>query len=684
MIVVTLPVLLVMLAYFSFTIYQNNIFYDTGLYQQSDALVYDFHYEVRNNIPQKAENYNELAHLLIKVRGATFFPERVDSNTNFLSYYYVDKNGEEIFSYGDVVLDKAQIRAAITDIDRYKIVCTSDLDYALIILPFSVDDSDSGYSIVVYSTIAYEKQHKKLYTAIFQALIITALVCFIFVYLVGNKIAKPIVSLANHIVDPDKHVLEDDTNNKGEISILTQAFLSMQKEIAHKMEELNKEVAVRSDAEERAQKIAFYDQLTGLPNRYSFNRHLDTIISEDKAKNEFFALLFIDLDGFKVVNDLYGHSIGDHLLKILADRLKVGVGERNYIARFGGDEFVAISQLEDIYELAQDIVAICSQPVTIDGYELMVSSSVGISFYPQHGKTRTELLKHADIAMYKAKQKGGSHSVLFEISMSQKIVEENKIKEDLLLAIERDEFELHYQPILDLKDGRVTCLEALVRWRHPERGLLYPDSFIEIAEQADLISDIGNIIIRKACRQYQYLKNAIQDNLLETICINVSPKQLEIDGLEETVKSVILETGIGANEIEIELTENILLDNNKIYSKKLKRIRELGVQVAIDDFGTGYSSFSYLWQFPIDTLKIDRSFVDGCAKDKSKQGILQAIVAITKALSIYSIAEGIETKADADVVLNSGCGYGQGYYYSKPLTVEQLEDYLKNNKSLAS
>lgn len=419
---------------------------------------------------------------------------------------------------------------------------------------------------------------------------------------------------------------------------------------------------------------AHYDALTGLPNRVLFKDRLAQQIAHSHRARSQFALLFIDLDRFKNINDSFGHSSGDELLKAVASRLTEELPAMSTIARLGGDEFTIItSEIEaagDAANTAQQVLAALSRPVMLSEFEHFISASIGIAVYPQDGVTAEDLLRNADIAMYRAKAAGPARFAYYEEAMNREALERVELESDLRQALTRDELSVVYQPRIDLRDSKIIGVEALSRWRHPRFGMVPPDRFIGIAEDSGLIIAIGDRVLREVCAQYHEWRRAGID--MERLAYNVSVRQLQAPGFTESVRKVIEQWRIPKGVLEIEITESVLATDFEYLTQVLRELHDMGVLIAIDDFGTGYSSLSYLRLLPIDALKIDRAFLPPAGNAHAAAPLCEAILAMSKALGVDPIAEGVESLEQVLFLQRNGCNIVQGYYFSPPISSADL------------
>jgi diguanylate cyclase (GGDEF)-like protein/PAS domain S-box-containing protein len=442
-----------------------------------------------------------------------------------------------------------------------------------------------------------------------------------------------------------------------------------------------RDITARKLAEDRVQYLAFYDDLTGLPNRSLLQDRLTKTLADGRRQKYKVALLFLDLDRFKDINDLRGHSVGDLLLQEVAERLKTWGREQDTVARLGGDEFlIMLTHLKDVSDAAvatERLMDAMTANYVIRGHTLNVSCSIGISIFPEHGADCETLIKNADAAMYSAKADGRSKFRFFTDSMNAQAVERLTLESSLRSALAKEQLFLMYQPQVDIATGRITGLEALLRWQHPELGLVPPDKFIRIAENSGLIVPIGEWVLRTACSQTRKWQDEGLPVL--TVAVNVSTIQFRQESFGEVISKVLHETGLPPQYLELELTESLLLTNADLMLSVIQKLRAIGVTLAIDDFGTGYSSFNYLRQFQVSKLKIDRSFIRNVAANPDDAAITAAIISMAKSLKLKVIAEGVENEAQMTFLRAHHCDEIQGYYFSKPLTVDKVAEKLRGN-----
>ena len=463
--------------------------------------------------------------------------------------------------------------------------------------------------------------------------------------------------------------------------------IDLRKEIEQELRSKQAEVEQQKDALQKAMEktytLAYHDALTGLPNRDLFLDRICHAQAVAKRDGSQFALFFLDLDRFKEVNDTLGHNSGDLLLKGIADRLKACVRESDTVARLGGDEFVlllnSIKGSREVEIIAQKILKSLDSQFNIAGHEVFTSTSIGIALYHDDGQDAVTLLKQADMAMYIAKEKGRNNYQFFSHKLDEAALKRRDLEKNLRQAIQNEEFFLVYQPQVNALTGKIIGLEALLRWAHPEKGTIYPSEFITLAEETGLILPLGHWIIRAACTQMASWHAAGLSGF--RVAVNVSGRQFHQAGFIEMLDSVLAEIKLSPDCLELELTESILMKNAKENIQTLFEIKKRGVKIAIDDFGTGYSSLSYLKNFPIDLVKIDKSFVNDINVNSNDATIVQAIIAMTHSLGIDVLAEGIETKGQCDSLISRNCTKMQGYYFYRPKTAEEITSLLQQGFS---
>ncbi|MBI2354031.1 MAG: EAL domain-containing protein [Deltaproteobacteria bacterium] len=440
------------------------------------------------------------------------------------------------------------------------------------------------------------------------------------------------------------------------------------------------DITARIRAESEIQQLINYDTLTGLPNRNLLHDRLRLAIAQAAREQHLMAVLILDLDRFKRINDTLGHRAGDKLLQAVSQRLLACVRDSDTLARLGGDEFVIllsnVAQEEGISSVAQKILAVLAEPVYVDGHEIYTTASIGIAVYPMDGEDGHVLLKHADLAMYQAKEQDRNNVQFFSREMNIKVLERMILENSMRKAIEREEFFLMYQPQVDARSGRIVGMEALLRWDHPDLGVLLPDKFIYLAEETGMIIPLGEWVIREACRQNKEWQGQGFPPL--RVAVNLSGKQFSQQRLDEAVAAILMETGLEPEWLELELTESALMKNVEENIRLLCKLKEMGVSLSIDDFGTGYSSLSYLKHFPISRLKIDRSFVRDITTNPDDAAIAEIIIAMAQTLKLNVTAEGVETRAQMEFLSFHNCVEMQGYLFSRPLRAGAFAELLKN------
>ena len=427
--------------------------------------------------------------------------------------------------------------------------------------------------------------------------------------------------------------------------------------------------------------LAQHDSLTDLPNRILLNDRLNQAMALAHRHQQQLAVLFLDVDRFKHINDSLGHAVGDRLLQSMAQRLLGCVRKSDTVSRQGGDEFVIllseVTHAQDAAVSAEKILMALSTPHRIDQHDLHVTASIGIATYPDDGTEAETLMKHADFAMYHAKDNGRNNYQFFTPDMNVRAVERQSLENGLRHALERQEFVLHYQPTINLETGAIVGVEALIRWRHPQRGLVPPAQFMPVAEECGFIVAIGRWVLREACRQARAWQDAGLPPI--RIAINVSAAELRDKDFVAGVSAILTETGLEPRYLELELTETFLMQDSTSTAAVLQALKDMGVQLALDDFGTGYSSLSHLKRFPIDTLKIDRSFVRDLTTDADDASIVSAVISMGKSLHMRVVAEGVESREQVAFLHEQSCPEGQGYYFSRPMVAKEFAKLLRRS-----
>lgn len=504
---------------------------------------------------------------------------------------------------------------------------------------------------------------------------------------VGEKTVKELFSLFNRVFRTEVPVKayafelyrKDGSKGHCEISI---SLIKDKEGYAVGFRGMARDITERKEYEEQIRHLATHDILTGLPNRIMFNEILRQNIEFARRYRQQFALLFMDLDGFKIINDTFGHETGDQMLIECATRLRQTLRASDFIARLGGDEFVIlvrnVTGMKNLTTLVNKILATVREPIFVKDRELFFTASIGISVYPQDGEDKQALMKTADLAMYSAKEKGSNNYQFFSIGIKSQFQERSMFEEHLPRALARDEFFLEYQPKLNLRTGEITGVEALLRWRNPSLGLVTPMRLIPVAESTGLIVPIGRWVLKTACKKNM----AWQSEGLPRIgmAVNLSHRQLMDDQLIDDIKAALWESGMDPELLELEITENLLLTYFPRIINVLNQLKELGVRLALDDFGSGYSSLAQIRHLPVNTLKIDRSIVGNVPVNNVDMAVIEAIVGIGKALDMTIVAEGVETPEQLAFLQDPFCDEVQGFYFSRPLAPDNVATLISKNK----
>ncbi len=444
-----------------------------------------------------------------------------------------------------------------------------------------------------------------------------------------------------------------------------------------------RDITKRKKSEEYLSHLANYDALTDLPNRVLLMDRLTQALTRAPWHKRSVAVLFCDLDRFKIINDTLGHNVGDHLLKTIASRFQESIRAGDTVSRLGGDEFVILltdlAKPEDVGKITQKIIDRISDPLMLEGHEVFVTASIGISIFPDDGGDPNVLLKQADVAMYCAKDKGKNNYQMYSPELEAQTADRLTLESALRRSFERDELRVHYQPQIDIQTNIIIGVEALVRWEHPERGMISPADFLPIAEETGLIATIDEWVLKTACEQnVQWRKLGLPPI---RVAVNLSDQIFHKNNLVKLVRKILTETNLAADGLELELTEAVVMSDVEHSLKILNQLREMGIQLAIDDFGTGYSSLGYLKHYPIHTVKIDRSFVNDITTDSNDAAIVEAIIAMSHKLKLNVLAEGVETDEQQNYLIKSECDFMQGFLFSRPLAADDFTELLKGQSN---
>jgi diguanylate cyclase len=446
------------------------------------------------------------------------------------------------------------------------------------------------------------------------------------------------------------------------------------------VEKLKSEQNSLKKAVSKMEYMAFHDHLTGLPNKWSFETKLQEAIDMAQKKHLFLAVLVIDLDRFKLINDSLGHSNGDQLLKSVSKRLSLIINDGDLLARQGGDEYILflndLRSKEETVQRIDQLLQVIERPFYIRDHEYFITCSIGVSYYPVDGTTCSELIQHADIAMYSAKDLGKNGYQFYNSEKLQKINDVVKIESHLRRAILQNEFTLHYQPLINIQNGKITGMEALIRWHNTELGAVSPAEFIPIAEEIGMITTLGQWVLKEACTQTKILSELTQNPI--RVAVNISSKQFQDENFVDIVCNTLIDTGLPATLLELEITESVCLDNMEEVIQKLTLLKEMGISIAIDDFGTGYSSISYLKDLPVDTLKIDQSFIRNMLSNYKDKALVQGVISLSNSFGFNVTAEGVENNEQLELLKSYDCGQAQGYLFSKPVAIHDVYLLIKD------
>jgi diguanylate cyclase (GGDEF)-like protein len=494
-----------------------------------------------------------------------------------------------------------------------------------------------------------------------------------------HSLILPIYQMVNQLQQPvtkggNVHTELLDDHRQDEFGLLAYHFNQSKVALDRNNQDLKLQIKERQQAEHQLKHLALHDPLTGLPNRTLFQDRLEHAIEQSKRQQNKFAVFFMDLDNFKIINDTMGHDTGDELLKQVAVRLSDTGRKADTVARLGGDEFAFIINKVDTIEIgmsfAQRLNSLLKAPIEVNGNDISMGSSIGITIYPDDAINSEELLRNADIAMYQAKDDGRNTTRFFTSEMNDKLQRNKDILTDLTTSLAQDDFELYYQPLFTIDNNALVGAEALIRWHHPEKGMISPDQFITVAEQSGLINELGDWILAQACREINTFVNS--GVLPIRVAINISPVQFKRKDFLQHMLLILKEHNVSAKFIELEITEGVVMDNVDKAIETMQALHDAGFQLAMDDFGTGYSSLSYLKRFPIQKVKIDRSFISDLERDDDSKSITTAIIQMSHSLGLHVLAEGVETRAQLKYLKDEKCDYVQGYYTGRPMPASEF------------
>ncbi|MEE9493263.1 MAG: EAL domain-containing protein [Gammaproteobacteria bacterium] len=622
---------------------------------------------------------------------------------NIQSATIYNNKGDRLASYGDSTMTEEH---GFIETMPYQVLFSNG--YIDVYNPVKLDNQRLG-TVFIRSDLGKLKERLVWYLG----MVGIVLLCSVFVaYFLSRRlqrgITEPIIRLANtarRVSEEKNYAVRASHEGQYEIGDLIDGFNEMLSEIqlrdnellqyrtdlerivaqrTYELEQINQKLGTaKVKAEQAADRLsyqAYHDALTGLPNRILLTDRMSMAFAHAKRENEKLALLFLDLDGFKLINDSLGHEVGDQLLRWTAELLQQSVREDDTVARLGGDEFmILLSNIQhnrDAGVIAQKILDALHQPMDCCGHELHLSASIGISIYPDDATDSVDLMRSADASMYRAKESGRNAYMYYQVDIGEASSRRLTLENQLRKAVAGNELFLEYQPQVSTQDHRIVGVEALVRWNNPQFGRLSPDQFVPIAEDTGLILEIGEWVMFEACAQAKRWHDLGHDGL--QMAVNLSPRQFSGNNVELLVKNALGETRLPARFLEVEITENLSMQNVQKTIQTLHVVRDMGVKIAIDDFGTGYSSLNYLTKYPVNTLKIDRSFVQDIPQNKDDAALARAIVIMAHGLGLRVVAEGVETRAQSDFFRLHQCDVLQGYYFGKPESAESLTRVLSN------
>jgi diguanylate cyclase (GGDEF)-like protein len=571
--------------------------------------------------------------------------------------------------------------------DQTRLHASAIGDKSLIILKDMLIQTSTRLGIIT-------REAKRGITWAWLTLAVTEIVLFVLSFMVARNFFKVITRPINTLVHATRMIASGnlgytiDYQDKTEFGELASHFNTMSLSLKNGYAKLEHEIADRLKAEEQLAHDAFHDAMTGLPNRALFMDRLEHVITASHRRNAapYYAVLFLDMDRFKIINDSLGHTIGDQVLVMVGRKLADCIRPGDTVARLGGDEFAIllkdIGELSHAIEVAERIRRKLTAPLDIKGQDIFVSLSIGITWGTELYERSEQVLRDADIAMYEAKERGESSYQVFDTKMHANIVDRMHMETELRRAVDHREFTLYYQPIMNLKTDQLIGFEALVRWKHPKRGLIYPMEFIPLAEENGLIHPIGEWILLEACRGLRMLQDRYQMKPPLTMSINISSKQFAKEDLPSRLSVLLSETGVDPQTVILEITESMIMKNVDAAVKTMNQLRNMGLHLHIDDFGTGHSSLSYLTRFPVNALKIDRSFINKLSADGTgmNREIIASIISLANSLKCAVIAEGVEMEHQLSNIQELHCDFGQGFLFARPMSFHAIDAWIQKQR----